>query len=311
LDVKAVQRITFRAMGCEMQAMLDLDEPGSMELLEQVPLWFEEWEAHLSRFRDDSELCELNRHAGQPMRVGLVLWDVLQRASEAVTWSQGLVVPTMLNALVAAGYNRSFEMLNQESEARDDSARSPVAVRPSQPLKDWLDIEWRPYERSLMLPPGARVDLGGVAKGWAADEAVKRLSVHGPAMVDAGGDIAVSGPMADGGKWPIGVADPFSPEKSLETLMLDGGAVATSGRDYRRWQMDGEWQHHIIDPRTSHPAETDVLSATVVAPTAWQADVAAKVAFIKGSQDGMAWLEAQPQLSGLLVLEDGTIKRNA
>jgi thiamine biosynthesis lipoprotein len=86
--------------------------------------------------------------------------------------------------------------------------------------------------------------------------------------------------------------------------------VATSGRDYRRWRQGDAWQHHILDPRTGRPATTDVLSATVIAPTAREAETAAKVALIRGSRDGMAWLEARPALAGLLVLEDGPVVRS-
>jgi thiamine biosynthesis lipoprotein len=81
--------------------------------------------------------------------------------------------------------------------------------------------------------------------------------------------------------------------------------VATSGTDYRRWKKDGAWQHHIIDPRTGHPATSDVLSATVVAPSVVDAEVAAKTVLISGSLDGLRWLEDHPSYAGLLVLADG------
>lgn len=136
-----------------------------------------------------------------------------------------------------------------------------------------------------------RLDLGGIAKGWAADIAAQRLAKAGPALIDAGGDIAVSGPMADGSPWPIAIANPFAPEDSLGLLLLVRGAVATSGRDYRRWTRGGVEQHHIIDPRTGQPAQTDVLSATIVAPDGPAAEMAAKVALILGSQAGLAWLD--------------------
>jgi thiamine biosynthesis lipoprotein len=149
------------------------------------------------------------------------------------------------------------------------------------------------------------LDFGGIAKGWAAHQTARRLGMYGPALVDAGGDIAVSSLQADGQPWRIGVADPFEPDHSLAVLGLGRCGVATSGRDFRRWHQDGRPSHHIIDPRTGQPAETDVLTATVIAPDVLQAEAAAKKALILGSQDGLAWLEAHPGLTGLLVLEDG------
>ena len=87
-------------------------------------------------------------------------------------------------------------------------------------------------------------------------------------------------------------------------MMVQGG-VATSGRDYHRWRQGGIWHHHIIDPRTGRPAQADVLTATVVAPSAAEAEVAAKVAVISGSQAGLEWLDSKPELAGMLVLDDG------
>jgi thiamine biosynthesis lipoprotein len=140
---------------------------------------------------------------------------------------------------------------------------------------------------------------------------MQRLRQLGPTLIDAGGDIAVSGPRADGSPWPIGVANPFAPGEMLELLLTVCGGVATSGRDYRRWRQGAVWRHHIIDPRSGQPAATDVLSATVIAPQLCAAEVGAKVALILGSVEGLAWIEARPHLAGLLVCADGTVIRSS
>jgi thiamine biosynthesis lipoprotein len=105
------------------------------------------------------------------------------------------------------------------------------------------------------------------------------------------------------------VADPLAPEADVAQLWLEQGGVATSGRDYRRWRRGGVWQHHLLDPRTGRPAQTDVLSATVLGPSAAEAEVAAKVALILGSRAGLAWLAARPALTGVLVLADGQVRQ--
>ena len=105
-----------------------------------------------------------------------------------------------------------------------------------QPDGQWRSIQRQSLKRSICLPPDARLDLSGIVKGWAADRAAKKLGVHGPALIDAGGDIAISGPRADGSPWPIGVLNPFQPDQPFETLKIAQGGVATSGKDYRRWQ---------------------------------------------------------------------------
>src|SRR5207245_1441448 len=98
-----------------------------------------------------------------------------------------------------------------------------MAPGPSRFMR-WREIKTYPYTRSVGLPAGVRLDFGGVAKGWAADEAASRLGEYGPALVDAGGDVAVSGPMRDGTGWPIGIEAPlipaFEPGTQLELLLL-------------------------------------------------------------------------------------------
>jgi thiamine biosynthesis lipoprotein len=299
-----MQKREFRAMGCQMLAVIDRDDEQSAAQLAAVPEWFEQWEQQFSRFRTDSDLSMLNAAGGQPMVLPEALWKVVNVALGAARESDGLVQPTLLDALEAAGYDRSFDMLDR------DEKQVGVAVVTRHNRAAWRAIELDRSARTVRLPAGLRLDLGGVAKGWVADQAVRKLAASGPALVDAGGDIAVSGPMSDGSPWPIDIADPFLPDGSLGQLLLVQGAVATSGRDYRHWRRGGVEQHHIIDPRTGQPAQTDVLAATVVAPDGPSAEVAAKVVLILGSRAGLAWLEARPTLAGLLVLADGRILRS-
>jgi thiamine biosynthesis lipoprotein len=283
-----------------MKAAIDRDGPRVAQRLGQVPKWFAVWEQRLSRFRPESELSLINMSAGQDVRISPVMQEVLQSAFRAARVSDGMVTPAVLSALEAAGYDRSFDELHGEPPGEVVSENCAPSIVPELPT-----VEFKNHARTLRLVPGARLDLGGIAKGWAADRAAHRLRRLGPALVNAGGDIAVTAPMADGEPWPIGVTDPFEPENDTDILMLYGGGVATSGRDYRRWMKDKLWQHHIIDPRSGLPAQTDVLTATVVAPSAQDAEVAAKVVFIAGGYQGIEWLNQRPGYAGLVVLENG------
>ncbi len=208
----------------------------------------------------------------------------------------GLVRPTMLEAIVRAGYDRTFDRLDEEGELTP-----PVLL--AAPASS-LQIECDDDGRRIVLPRGVQLDFGGVAKGWAAREASRRLDAFGAALVDAGGDIAVSRPPR-GGAWPIGIRDPFHPEMDFEKLRIRFEGVATSGTDYHRWRRGGRWNHHLIDPVTGRPAETDVLTATVVATDVTQAEAAAKYVVIAGSAQGLEWLEADAQLAGVIVTQSG------
>ncbi len=289
-----ISKTEFHAMGS--QILVALDTPGERTHLhlDSVPRWFEAWEAALSRFRPDSELSLCNQHAGEPFAVSATLWDVFELSQAAYRQSDGLVTPLVLDALVDAGYSASFEQITE----------FPQNGKASQPVTDGSQIKVDARQRNIHLPPNAHLDFGGVAKGWAAYKAAQKLKLYGPVLVDAGGDIAISGLQLDGQPWPVGITDPFAPDRNLYTLRLGRCGIATSGRDYRRWRQGDNWKHHIIDPRSGQPAETDVFSVTVIAPTVMEAEVAAKVALISGSQAGLAWLAARPSLAGLLVLED-------
>jgi thiamine biosynthesis lipoprotein len=292
-----LQRLEFHAMGGEMLAALD-DESASRQL-PRVPEWFEEWEQVLSRFRMDSELTQLNRIHERPVRVSQILWDVLQCGQEAEQLTHGIVTPTLLDAILEAGYDRPFDELPHLAMSMPASVKTGASTLGT--------ITVNELDRTVTLPLSMGLDFGGVAKGWAAHQAMRRLQVDGPALIDAAGDIAISGPRADGSPWQIGVADPFHKGEEIETLFVDECGIATSGKDRRRWTRDGILQHHIIDPLTNQPAETDLLTVTVVAPNVMQAEAAAKAAFILGSRLGMEWIKAHPQFAALFILDNGEL----
>ena len=286
-------------MGCRMLAMVESSFPEAPELLAQVPNWFEGWEQALSRFREDSELNHLNRSAGWPVQVSQTLWDVFETALEAEQASNGLVTAAVLEAMVHAGYDRSFELMPSEIP--------PAQITTWNKVSSLAEVSTSQSERTICLPVDMRLDFGGVAKGWAAEQAAKRLSKFGPALVSAGGDIAISAGLPDTGLWPVTIDDPFRPGEILTALGLGACGVASSGTDYRRWKQGGRWNHHIIDPRTGQPAQTDLVAATVIAPRATQAEMAAKAVLIMGSQLGLEWIEARPEFSALVILETGDI----
>ena len=298
-----IHTLEFRAMGCQMLAAIDDTSPRARRLLEQAPEWFESWEDCLSRFRPHSELNQLNRSQGQAVPVSETLWSVLQAARRAAENSQGLVTPTVLNALVSAGYEHSFESL----EGQQTAGKQTAGGSQSGACATFQEIELDERNRTVRLPQDVHIDFGGIAKGWAAHQAMKRLQPYGPSLVDAGGDIAISGLQTNGETWAVGVDDPRDPEATLGTLNLGRCGVATSGKDYRRWQQNSVWKHHLIDPRSGQPSQSDVLSATVIAPTLLEAEMAAKVVLLRGSRDGLHWLAERPALMGLIITDHGEL----
>lgn len=298
-------------MGTEILACVDVDSGQPPALLAEVPRWFEDWEQTLSRFRPDSELSRLNQAVDQPARVSAALWDVFQSAQMAERFTEGLVTPTVLDAMIEIGYDRDFASLQfgVQSLALTGCFAKTLDSAMRNAVRSLSAVQWDATARTIQLPAGVHLDFGGIAKGWAAHQAMSRLREIGPALMNCGGDIALSGALLDGSPWEIGVYKPFDRDSGyVEMLFLEHGCgVASSATDRRRWMQGGQARHHIIDPRTGLPAKSDVVSATVVAPTAVEAEAAAKSILIRGSLDGLDWLETNPALAGLLILEDGQV----
>lgn len=281
-----------------MSLWLDASEPSLAHArLQAANVYFNLAEQELSRFRPDSGLSRLNSALGRSVKVGPLLWAVLSSALDGARSTNGLYDPTVLNALVSAGYSGSFDTIGNQV--------SPVPVATGVKV-GWEGIQMDEETRSVTLPPETRIDLGGIAKGWVASQVAQDLSSLGACLVDAGGDIAAIGHPPEMEGWPIGVADPHSPESDLAVLSIKDQGVATSGVDYRHWEAGGSRQHHIIDPRTGLPAQTDLLSVTVVAKDPVQAELYAKVALILGAQDGWKYLAGLTSTEAILVLQDGS-----
>ena len=270
-----IERHTFRAMGTEIELLVDADGDASAAFA-AAGAEFHRLEALLSRFRDDSELSRLNRDGA--LDAGPDLARVVALALEARARTGGRFDPTIHDALVAAGYDRTFEDIAPEGHVR---CQAPAVSGGD------VSVEGSRIE----LGAGVRIDLGGIGKGYAAERAAELLATAGPCLVSAGGDVATRG-----GSWPIGVET----ADGTITLELRDGGLATSGRDRRTWRRDGRELHHLIDPRTGEPAETDLLRVTVVASDAIEAEVAAKELFLAGSREA-----STTDLAAVLVTDDG------
>jgi thiamine biosynthesis lipoprotein len=274
-------------MGTGIELLVEADASVESDAaLEAAEAELHRLDALLSRFRPDSELSVLNRCGA--LHAGPELLEVTELALAAREQTGGRFDPTVHDAVVAAGYDRTFDLLPEDGEP-SLPAGAACAGR--------VTVD---REQSLIeLEPGFRLDLGGIAKGYAVDRVCDLLSEVGPCLVNAGGDLAVRRSL-QGGPWPVGV----EASASTITLALRNGAIATSGRDRRRWLRNGEERHHLIDPLTGRPAETGLLRVTVVAGRAVEAEIHAKSLFLAGEQE--AAREADERgVPCVLVTEDG------
>lgn len=276
------QQHTFRAMGSRIAVWLETADPtaaaGAFAAVERL---FAVQEQVMSRFRADSELSHLNARTGQWVLVSDDLWEAIVAALALAEATAGYFDPTVLPALQRAGYTESFERLARSGAARPPDADGGATTG------SWSDIALDAAVQAIYLPPGLGLDLGGIGKGLTAQQAVELLDAVGPCLVDAGGDLVAGAAPQELAGWPVGVAfpspEPDAPVQDLFTLRLAHAALATSGRDFRRWERDGREVHHLIDPFTGAPAESDLLTATVLAADAATAEAWATAVCVSGS----------------------------
>lgn len=244
-----------------------------------------------SRFKKDNELFRFNH--GEQLVVSSELFDILTQAKQFHVSTNALFDPSILTALENEGYRGA------------GYASSPLSVPQFSELK--LD----PESRTVSKPKGLFIDLGGIGKGYIVDQVATFLSRHfDNFLIDAGGDIFVKGvnKKDDYSYWAIEVEHPLSPEPAA-LLLLSNMAVATSGRNRRHWQKEGQEKHHIIDPRTKKSAAPDFLSVTVIAKNTVTADVLAKTLFIAGAQEGPR-LAALWNIPAIFIAQTGEVTIN-
>ena len=267
----------FKAMGTTISVLTD-----ERDVARSVRSRFEAWEATLSRFRSDSELSAVNCTPATTIEVSTTLASVLGAAQDARSRTCGLVDPSVGAAMQAWGYTEDFFDVA-------DLAETPAAVR--------RPTRWDIDGTTLTRDQGVILDLGGIAKGWAADRALADTDAW---AVNAGGDIASRHP-----ELCVRIRDPW--EATLDPLLLGRGGLATSSTAGRSWNAGAERVHHIIEPEAGRPAQTPVLQASAVADSALLAEAAAKAMILQGT-GGLSWADSTGWVRrGLAVWNDGAI----
>ena len=265
----ALGALRFEALGgqCELYSAEAAD-------LGSVRAWVHSMHDRLTRFSPDSELSRLNAAAGRWIDVSPELQALLRASLQAYASSGGLVHVGVLPALLAAGYTRDFA-------AGQTAPTGEIVIAP--PLPQMLEVA----SGRARLRDGTAIDLGGIAKGWLADRAVERIGPN--ALANFAGDLRARGTGPAGDGWPVGFGS--------TTVLLRGLGAATSGTGGRRW---GERLHHLIDPRTGLPADTDLTTVSVLAASGAEAEVLAKTALLLGREAGARFLDER-SLGSFLV----------
>ncbi|MEW6754837.1 MAG: FAD:protein FMN transferase [Candidatus Latescibacterota bacterium] len=289
------------AIGTLVTVKLYQDEESAQPLIAAAFAEFDRIDTLMSRQIDSSAVNRLESAAARgPVPAQEELAFVLER-SQHFAQSTGGAFDVTVGALTRLwGFP---EVTAPPDSDRVDSARAQAGYRHLS-LRDGMVF----LER-----PGIRLDLGGAAKGYAVDAAVRRLQELGAeaGLVDAGGNIRYWGRKPDGEPWRFGVRHPRDPERIIEVEDIGLEGIATSG-DYEQYFIHGGRRyHHILDPATGYPAHGSV-SATAWARTAMDADILSTAVFVLGPQRGLDWVESQEDMEAVVFyLEDGQLRHRA
>ena len=264
----------------------------------------------LNYFSDGSEITAINKAAGsRPVKVSGETLEMMRKTLEISKATSGTFDPTIAPVIALWNFSSKDTALYPQGTSRAPAIPSRNIIEDTLKLVDYKKIRINSKAEVFLTGSGMEIDLGGIAKGYAADKAMEAIKTEGikAALVAVAGDIRGFGSSTSGNAWKVGIQDP-RPETGSEkpwedifaSLYLEDMAISTSG-DYQRFFIkDGKRYHHILDPATGYPAETDLISASVIAPEGYIADGLSTAVFALGAEKGMRLLKTMG-IEGVLV----------
>ena len=269
---------------------------AASEAAEEVIDYFEKLHHTINVFDPESELSQLNQTAyEQPVECSDMLWDILIAAKQAHQQTDGLFDVTIGSLMQLWGFYQERHEWPSEQEVQQ--ALEPVGME---------QITFYPEDQAVSFGhPDTRIDLGGIAKGYALDQAVEILRRHGitTGIVNLGGDLVCLEAPHNTPGYKIGIRDPQQPGQHLDEIIVQQAGVATSG-DYLRFrEIEGRTVGHIVNPKTGI-TQTRVLSVTVIAPTALEAEIQATAIVVGGLPKAEEWVRQAPDRQVIIAYRD-------
>lgn len=287
------------AMGTRVQIITyttaERDEAATRAVVERAYAEMRSLEQRMSEWRDDSEVSRINQRAGRAVTVSKETFDVIAKSLWAGSISDG-------------AFDISFGPLGDlwkfgDAAEADPRPPSHAQVQARKALVDYRRVRLDAAKRTVTIPAGSKLGLGGIAKGYIVDRAAALLRDGGLTsfLVQAGGDLYGAGKKPDGSPWVSGIQDPRGKTGSFfATLELTDHAFSTAGDYARAFIKDGKRYHHILDPRTGYPADA-CRSVTIWAKDALTADAVDDGVFILGPERGLELVESLPDVGAVIV----------
>lgn len=265
----------------------------SFELLDEV-------ENKMSSHIAESEINKINRQAGQQVvKVSADTYYVLKKALKYARLSQGVFDPTVGPLVRLWRIGTKEEQIPQEKE-----------LKKRLKLVDYSELKLKSEGRVFLTKEGMKLDVGGIAKGYAADKIIDYLKEKDvqSAYIDIGGNVSVLGSKPDNDFWQVGIQDPKKDRgKVLAAIGVKDKTIVTSGNYERYFMKNGKRYHHLLNPNTGYPARKDIISATVVTNNSLQADALSTAVYILGSKEGLSLINKLDDVEALLVTRNNRI----
>lgn len=284
-------------MGTEVRVLAWHDDAGEGEKV--IAAVFDEVariEALMSTYREDSRISLINREAHErSVPAGNELYSLIVRALD-------------VSVLTHGAFDITYDSVGRHYDFRSGKHPDPDTIEQELPRIDYRLVEPRASDATIRFAlPGVRINLGGIAKGYAVERGAEILSRRGVrhGIVTAGGDSRLLGDRR-GQPWVIGVRDPRVDDEVAVRVPLVDEAVSTSGDYERFFEEDGKRYHHIIRPSTGTPAN-GVQSATVVGPDAVLTDALSTSVFVLGVDDGLRLIATLPDYEAIVIDADGKL----
>ncbi len=258
--------------------------PGHEDTAREAAQLLRSLEQQLSVHLVDSEADRINQNAGNPpIQVDSNVFSLLVRAKELSKQTGGLFDVTIGPLSVLWGIT-----------SNSPRVPAPEEIGASRALVDWKKLLLDHENLSVTLAEtGMRIDLGGIAKGYASDKVTELYRAAGvaSALASIGGNVVVVGARPDGNPFSVGIRDPLGgPNDAVATLSVTDTTLSTTGAYERYFEIDGTRYHHVLDPRTGYPADTDLMSVTIVSQDGVLADAMSTAIFIGGRQMAETYL---------------------
>ncbi len=269
---------------------------ASEGLVDEVWAECARYEQLLSKTIDTSDVARINAARGETVQVDGETWEILRRAKEISRETGGAFSVTVapLTALW------TFTGVDTNVIPTDEKRLSLL------PLVDDQRIELG-KDNTVTLPAGMQIDLGGIAKGYIADRVAELIREKAHAgIISLGGNVYTVGKKPDGSRFGVGIVNPQSPASSIGVIFTEGCTVVTSGTYERGFNFGGVRYHHILDPKTGWPSQSDLVSATFVMDSSMDADALATACIVIGSEKALA-LAKEKGLDAMFIRADGTI----